>query len=77
VRPNGSSTDTTFEYKDCDFTSQIDAHWNGTEICTTPTYSGYSSSYNYSGDGWATYDIDNDGKSWLPSKQLYGSPFIY
>lgn len=76
VRPNGGS-DTIFEYKDCDFTNAVNADWAENATCTTPTYNGYDSSFDYSGDGWVSYDIDNDGKSWQPTRQLYGSPLIH
>ncbi|MFI8366894.1 hypothetical protein [Streptomyces sp. NPDC085466] len=35
-----------------------------------------SLSGGWSADGKADYDVDNDGKSWLPSWQLHGSPLV-
>ncbi|MEV6925978.1 hypothetical protein AB0M46_15995 [Dactylosporangium sp. NPDC051485] len=77
VRPNGSSTDTIFTHTDCNITSTINSKWSGIYTCKTPVYTGYSSAFDYSGDGWAQWDVDNDGKGWLTPRQFVGSPLLY
>jgi hypothetical protein len=77
VRPNGGSTDTIFLHADFDLTTVMNANWSGRRTYQTTVYTGYSSSFEYSSDGWAQYDVDNDGKSWLTPRQFVGSPFIH
>ncbi|GAA2367440.1 hypothetical protein [Dactylosporangium salmoneum] len=74
-RPNGVAADTIITDKNCDITTRINASWSGYLECTTSSYSGYSSAYDWSGDGWFRYDIDNDGASFAVF-DLTGSPLI-
>jgi hypothetical protein len=75
-RLNGDSTDRVVEQHTCDITSRVNDHNSGIVTCKTPVYNGYSSAYNYSGDGYIRADIDNDGEGadlWF----IHGSPLIY
>lgn len=76
---NGESADRDqiLELKSCDFKDELNATWGPHLYCRTPVYTGYDSDYEYSADGWLKYDVDNDGKGWLPVMQLTGSPVIH
>jgi hypothetical protein len=80
-RPNGSATDAVVTTHECDFTYPINAYdwsadYDGSTTCSSPSYSGYSSAYDWSGDGYALYDIVDDGLGQM-RQDFYGSPLIH
>jgi hypothetical protein len=76
---NGESADRDqiLKLASCDYKDEVNSSWGVHLYCKTDVYTGYSSDYEYSADGWLKYDTDNDGKGWLPVMQLTGSPVIH
>ncbi|REE94746.1 hypothetical protein [Thermomonospora umbrina] len=75
-RLNGSSNDTVLTYATCDFTDEVNSTWNGEETCSVGTAYDYDSSYDWSADGYFTYNFNNDGEGTF-TNSLVGSPLIY
>lgn len=76
---NGESADRDqiLKLATCDYEDEMNASWGVHLNCKTEVYTGYSSDYEYTADGWLQYDVDNDGKGWLPIMNLTGSPVIH